>query len=109
MFDLMEISPVFTTKMGRQKNIDGGFGQGLTYKNVCHSGVVLIKNLLQEKQVKDIKFFPMTQAKFAETTGVSLATVRAWVARGHIPTLRVGRRRLVDVAAYLEQIREQGQ
>lgn len=44
-------------------------------------------------------FFPplMSPSQFALSVGVSLRTVDAWILRGHIPSRKVGRRRLVDV------------
>lgn len=50
----------------------------------------------------------ITQEKFAELAGVTLPTVRAWVQRGYLPTLKIGRRRLVDLSTYQNQVREKG-
>lgn len=41
----------------------------------------------------------MTTDKYAEHVGVSDRTVDGWVNKGLIPTVKIGRRRLVDVAS----------
>ncbi|WP_197495822.1 helix-turn-helix domain-containing protein [Methylomonas sp. DH-1] len=40
----------------------------------------------------------MEPAKFAELIGVSYESVRHWVKRGHIPTIKVGGRRFINYA-----------
>jgi excisionase family DNA binding protein len=47
----------------------------------------------------------VTQEKFAQELGLSLSVVRAWVARGYVPTVKIGRRRLIDLDRYREQVR----
>jgi|GEM_PF-3985850 len=41
----------------------------------------------------------MTLAKYAEQIGVSESTVRAWVHKGLLPTLKIGKRRMINVTA----------
>lgn len=107
MIDLREISSKSLLENGKTKVLYGGYKQGLTNFFTWHTRVGFKKNeLLLEYQVKNT-VFPVTQTKFAEITGVTLPTVRAWVARGYVPTIRVGRRRLIDVAAYLRQIEDE--
>jgi hypothetical protein len=49
-------------------------------------------------------FIPLaTIEQFSSTCGVSIRTVEAWVMRGHVPTLKIGRYRLVNVAALVAQ------
>lgn len=49
-------------------------------------------------------FIPLvTIEQFSSTCGVTIRTVEAWVMRGHIPTVKIGRYRLVNVAALVAQ------
>lgn len=48
-----------------------------------------------------------TPERFAETVGVSVDTVRGWVERGYVPSVRIGRRRLVNTAALYVELIEQ--
>ena len=41
----------------------------------------------------------MTIEHYAQQVGVSTRTVEGWVAKGLLPTTKVGRRRLINVAA----------
>lgn len=41
----------------------------------------------------------VTRAKFAHEVGVSYDTVEAWVRRGYVRCVRVGRRSLVDTTS----------
>ena len=41
----------------------------------------------------------MTIERYAQQVGVSARTVEGWVAKGLIPTIKVGKRRLINVAA----------
>lgn len=40
-----------------------------------------------------------TVERFADLSGVSVDVVRGWVARGYLPTKKIGRYRLVDVVS----------
>jgi excisionase family DNA binding protein len=46
----------------------------------------------------------LTQDRFAETTGLTPDTVRGMVARGQLPTVKIGRHRLVNVAALCAEL-----
>ena len=49
--------------------------------------------------MKTMKYTPlMTVAEFAVSVGVSEGVVTGWVKRGYVPTLKIGRHRLVNVA-----------
>lgn len=48
----------------------------------------------------------MPWAEFAEWIRVSPQVVRGWVDKGHLPTVQVGRRRMVNVVALVDQLRE---
>ncbi|MGH1486892.1 MAG: helix-turn-helix domain-containing protein [Cellvibrionaceae bacterium] len=41
----------------------------------------------------------MTIEHYAQHVGVTARTVEGWIAKGLIPTMKIGRRRLVNVAA----------
>ena len=45
----------------------------------------------------------MTLAAYANHLGVTLFTVRAWVAKGYLPTIKRGKRRLVNLAQVHKQ------
>ncbi len=51
----------------------------------------------------------MTMEKYAELIGVTERTVRGWVGRGLLPTLKVGKRRMINVSARTLQCIEQMQ
>lgn len=46
----------------------------------------------------------LSKERFAELVGVSSDVVRGWIARGMVPTVRIGRRRLVNVAAMQKEL-----
>lgn len=48
----------------------------------------------------------MPWAEFADWIRVSPQVVRGWVDKGHLPTVQVGRRRMVNVVALVDQLRE---
>lgn len=41
----------------------------------------------------------MTRQRFCELSGVSEEVARGWMQKGSVPTVKVGKRRLVNVAA----------
>jgi hypothetical protein len=41
----------------------------------------------------------MTIEDFSSSCGVTAETVRGWVKRGYVPTLKLGRRRMINVVA----------
>ena len=41
----------------------------------------------------------LTIEKYAHSIGVSSDVVDGWIKRGYIPTVKIGRRRLVNIAA----------
>ena len=41
----------------------------------------------------------MCQDRFSDLTGLSEATVRGMIEKGHLPTLKIGKRRMINVAA----------
>ena len=52
-----------------------------------------------------MQFVPlMTLQHFAELSGASYRTVDEWSKRGKIPTVKIGKRRMVNVAAITEEV-----
>ena len=49
----------------------------------------------------------MDREQFATLTGLSHATVRGMIERGHLPTIRIGKRRLVNIAQLTKEAIEQ--
>lgn len=48
----------------------------------------------------------MSWEGFAEWIRVDRGVVKTWVELGHVPTLKIGKRRLINIFALVEQIRE---
>ena len=49
----------------------------------------------------------MSRQSFADWIGVSDGVVRGWVERGEIPTVKVAKRRMINVLAFVRMIEEQ--
>ncbi len=63
-----------------------------------------------EQVPQTINFLPtpvMHQDRFAELVGVSVGTVNGWVDKGHIPSIVIGRHRLVNIALLTKDCLEQ--
>ena len=45
---------------------------------------------------------------FADSIGVTKRTVEGWIARGIIPTVKIGKRRLVNGYALIKKLEEAG-
>jgi excisionase family DNA binding protein len=48
----------------------------------------------------------MTIERYAELVGVSQRVIEAWIKRGYLPTVKIGKRRLVNVALRTSQCLE---
>ena len=48
----------------------------------------------------------MTIEQYAQHVGVSNRTVEEWIAKNHIPSIKIGRRRLVNVLARAQECKE---
>lgn len=48
----------------------------------------------------------ITQLRYAELTGLTIDVVRGQVSRGHLPTLKQGRYRLVNIFVLFQQAEE---
>jgi hypothetical protein len=54
-------------------------------------------------------FVPLlTREKYAEAVGLSAEVVRGQIARGYLPTVRIGRHRMVNLEALRQRAAEQG-
>ncbi len=49
----------------------------------------------------------MSRQSFADWIGVSDGVVRGWVERGEIQTVKVGKRRMINVLAFVQMVEEQ--
>lgn len=49
----------------------------------------------------------MPWAEFAEWIRTEPEVVRGWVDKGYLPTVRIGRRRMVNVVQFVEELKEQ--
>lgn len=49
-------------------------------------------------------FFPvMTKEKFAELSGLAEGVIQGMIEKGHLPSIKIGRHRLVNVAKLAEE------
>ncbi len=46
----------------------------------------------------------LTIEKYAHSIGVSTDVVDGWIKRGYIPTVKIGRRRLINIAAMTREL-----
>lgn len=49
----------------------------------------------------------MTKARFSEISGLSEETLRGMIERGHLPTLKVGKHRMINVALLTKECLDQ--
>ncbi|MES9958271.1 MAG: helix-turn-helix domain-containing protein [Sedimenticola sp.] len=45
----------------------------------------------------------MTQERFSELCGLTEATVRGMIEKGHIPAIKIGKRRMINIAELSRQ------
>ncbi|HQA25358.1 MAG TPA: hypothetical protein PK893_04260 [Candidatus Competibacteraceae bacterium] len=50
----------------------------------------------------------MEAGRFAELVGVSHDVVRGWIEKGYLPTVRMGRYRLVNIAVLTREALQEG-
>ncbi|RNF72509.1 DNA-binding protein [Marinomonas rhizomae] len=48
----------------------------------------------------------VSQEQFSELVGLSPDVIRAWINRGLIPTVKIGKRRLINVAKLTQEMME---
>ena len=46
----------------------------------------------------------MSPIQFSETTGVEIGVLTGWISRGYIQTVKIGKRRLINVAALTNEL-----
>ncbi|MET0082681.1 MAG: helix-turn-helix domain-containing protein [Sedimenticola sp.] len=49
----------------------------------------------------------MSKERFAKLSGLSEPTVRGMIEKGHIPAIKIGKRRLVNVVALIKEAGEE--
>lgn len=49
----------------------------------------------------------MTKARFSEISGLTEETLRGMIERGHLPTLKVGKHRMINVALLTKECLDQ--
>jgi len=57
------------------------------------------KTVDEQKQIILIATPVMTQERFAQLTGLTEGQVRGMIEKGHLPSLKIGKPRLVNIAA----------
>lgn len=57
----------------------------------------------EQKQVILIATPVMTQERFAQLTGLTEGQVRGMIEKGHLPSMKIGKPRLVNVAALSQE------
>lgn len=64
---------------------------------------------INDQVTKHPEFPPlMAWPEFADWVHVEHGVFQAWMDRDYIPTVKIGKRRLVNVVALVDQLREQG-
>ena len=54
-------------------------------------------------------FIPvMTQERFSQLCGLTESTIRGMIDKGHLPTTKIGKRRMIDIVALTHQLIEEG-
>lgn len=49
----------------------------------------------------------VTKARFSEMSGLTEETLRGMIERGHLPTLKIGKHRMINVALLTQECLEQ--
>lgn len=57
------------------------------------------KTVDEQKQIILLATPVMTQERFAQLTGLTEGQVRGMIEKGHLPSLKIGKPRLVNIAA----------
>lgn len=61
------------------------------------------KTVDEQKQIILLATPVMTQERFAQLSGLTEGQVRGQVEKGHLPSLKIGRVRLVNIAALSQE------
>ena len=46
----------------------------------------------------------LTVEKYAKSIGIEIGVVDGWVKRGYIPTIKIGKRRLINIVAMTQEL-----
>ncbi|WP_228739351.1 hypothetical protein [Marinobacter arenosus] len=65
------------------------------------------KTVDEQKQIILIATPVMTQDRYAQLTGLTEGQVRGQIEKGHLPSLKIGRVRMVNIAALSQQALDQ--
>lgn len=49
----------------------------------------------------------MERSRFAELVGVDVGVVTGWIDKGHLPTIKIGKYRLVNIALLVKECLEE--
>ena len=63
------------------------------------NSVAECKTVDEQKQIILLATPVMTQERFAQLTGLTEGQVRGMIEKGHLPSLKIGKPRLVNIAA----------
>ena len=73
----------------------------------CHAliqnSVAEWKTVDEQKQIILLATPVMTQDRYAQLTGLTEGQVRGQIEKGHLPSLKIGRVRMVNIAALSQQ------
>jgi len=61
------------------------------------------KTVDEQKQIILLATPVMTQDRYAQLTGLTEGQVRGQIEKGHLPSLKIGRVRMVNIAALSQQ------
>jgi len=64
-----------------------------------YNSVAECKTVDEQKQIIVLATPVMTQERFAQLTGLTEGQVRGMIEKGHLPSLKIGKPRLVNIAA----------
>tara|TARA_R110002096_G_scaffold355290_2_gene548500 strand:+ start:6551 stop:6799 length:249 start_codon:yes stop_codon:yes gene_type:complete len=74
---------------------------------MCHAlginSVAECKTVDEQKQIILLATPVMTQERYSQLTGLTEGQVRGQVEKGHLPSLKIGRIRMVNIAALSQQ------
>lgn len=61
----------------------------------------------QQVTIPSQAFVPvMDKTRFSELTGIDAGVVQGWIERGYIPTIKLGKHRLINMALLVNQCAE---
>lgn len=66
---------------------------------ICHCSVTECRKVDEQKHVFMGSIPVMTQERFSQLSGLTEGQVRGMIEKGHLPSIKIGKPRLVNVAA----------